>query len=173
MNQQPPRPLSIAVTVIQHEDAILMIQRQNPPYAGYWSIPGGKIEGHEDLRAAACRETLEETGLHARFVRYAGLVSEHLVRDGEISMHFMLHLCVLEVQSREVVESEEGPLRWFSREELHKEDAGIIPSDLLMLDELVEHPTRRYFFCELTEDEEGKLRLTKLELDEQGDAIAT
>lgn len=34
-------------------------------FPGWWSLFGGGLEGTEDLRLAACRELLEETGLTA------------------------------------------------------------------------------------------------------------
>ncbi|MBD3896440.1 NUDIX domain-containing protein [Halomonas sp. ML-15] len=57
--------MQAACAVIQREDgAILMIKRLNPPEAGLWSVPGGKVEPGESLPAAAAREAFEETGLH-------------------------------------------------------------------------------------------------------------
>lgn len=34
--------------------------------AGLWSVPGGRVEAHEPLRAACRREVFEETGLRIR-----------------------------------------------------------------------------------------------------------
>ncbi|MGY6564960.1 MAG: NUDIX domain-containing protein [Halomonadaceae bacterium] len=60
-----PRTIQAACTVIQRDDgAILMVKRLNPPEVGLWSVPGGKVEPGESLRAAAAREAFEETGLH-------------------------------------------------------------------------------------------------------------
>jgi 8-oxo-dGTP diphosphatase len=42
---------------------VLLIQRQNPPFAGRWAIPGGFVEPHEPLQDAARRELWEETGI--------------------------------------------------------------------------------------------------------------
>lgn len=41
-----------------------MVKRLHPPEAGLWSVPGGKVEPGESLRAAAAREAFEETGLY-------------------------------------------------------------------------------------------------------------
>ncbi|MGD1878152.1 MAG: NUDIX hydrolase [Kiloniellaceae bacterium] len=42
---------------------MLLVRRANPPQAGHWGFPGGKVEWGEDLAAAAVRELEEETGV--------------------------------------------------------------------------------------------------------------
>ena len=46
-------------------DEVLLIRRANPPRAGEWSLPGGRIEKGESETAAALRELAEETGVNA------------------------------------------------------------------------------------------------------------
>lgn len=59
-----PRPAVIAVLV--HEGRALLVRRANPPDAGLWGFPGGKIDYAETVREAALRELREETGIQAR-----------------------------------------------------------------------------------------------------------
>jgi acetyl-CoA carboxylase carboxyl transferase subunit beta len=47
----------------QGKPAVVLIQRANPPAAGTWSLPGGRVVSGERLEAALVREILEETGL--------------------------------------------------------------------------------------------------------------
>lgn len=44
---------------------VLLVRRAYPPFAGLWSLPGGKTEGAEAPREAARRELMEETGIEA------------------------------------------------------------------------------------------------------------
>lgn len=62
-----PRPAltTDAVVFIKSGDElkILLIQRKNPPFLGYWAFPGGFVEMNETLEESAARELREETGL--------------------------------------------------------------------------------------------------------------
>ena len=42
---------------------VLMIERADHPYKGYWALPGGFVNPDEDAEAAAWRELAEETGV--------------------------------------------------------------------------------------------------------------
>jgi len=53
--------VGVAVLVVA-DDALLMVQRQGS-YGGKWCIPCGHVEWGEEIRRAAQREMLEETGL--------------------------------------------------------------------------------------------------------------
>ena len=46
----------------------MLVRRANPPRAGTWGMPGGKIDRGETLFQAAARELAEETGLQATAV---------------------------------------------------------------------------------------------------------
>ncbi|MCO6450293.1 MAG: NUDIX hydrolase [Caldilineales bacterium] len=52
-----------ALTFLENDLRVLLIQRARPPHAGHWALPGGFVEPHEPLAKAAERELFEETGL--------------------------------------------------------------------------------------------------------------
>ena len=57
------RPEVAVGAVVIHDGRLLMIERAQPPGAGRWSLPGGRVEGGETLATALAREVREETGV--------------------------------------------------------------------------------------------------------------
>jgi 8-oxo-dGTP diphosphatase len=56
--------IGVAVLLRDVDGRVLLVQRGNgATRAGYWSIPAGYMDYGEEVRAAAARELLEETGL--------------------------------------------------------------------------------------------------------------
>ncbi len=48
---------------ILRDGKLLLYKRMKAPEAGFWNIPGGKVDHMEPTAAAAAREATEETGL--------------------------------------------------------------------------------------------------------------
>jgi ADP-ribose pyrophosphatase YjhB (NUDIX family) len=64
-----------AGAVVRRADGrLLVVRRALDPSRGLWSIPGGRAEPDEPLRAAAAREVLEETGLTVEIAAALGRV---------------------------------------------------------------------------------------------------
>ena len=41
--------IPIVITILEHQDQYLFIQRKNPPYEGLWSLVGGKVNVGEHI----------------------------------------------------------------------------------------------------------------------------
>jgi 8-oxo-dGTP diphosphatase len=66
---------------------LLLVRRANPPSAGLWSVPGGRVEPGEDDGAAVVRELREETGLDVSVGAFVGAVD----RDGPDGIVYEIH----------------------------------------------------------------------------------
>ena len=69
-------PLLAADAVILFGGGIVLIQRDRPPYAGCYALPGGFVEIGESVEAAAIREAREETGLEIELLGLVGVYSD-------------------------------------------------------------------------------------------------
>lgn len=58
------RPLLAVDVVIRRTDgSIVFVKRKNPPFKGFYALPGGFVEYEEKVEDAAIREVREETGI--------------------------------------------------------------------------------------------------------------
>jgi ADP-ribose pyrophosphatase YjhB (NUDIX family) len=71
------------------ERAILLIQRNQEPNRGYWTLPGGFVESEETAEAAVVREVQEETGLRCTI---AGLVGFRNRPDPDVNTSYAVFL---------------------------------------------------------------------------------
>ncbi|WP_289155094.1 NUDIX hydrolase [uncultured Salipiger sp.] len=87
----PPRPISATIAAVIRDNQVLLVRRANPPDAGRWGFPGGKIEHGETLFEAATRELAEETGISAEPLRVFTAVDafDHDA-TGSLRRHFIL-----------------------------------------------------------------------------------
>jgi 8-oxo-dGTP diphosphatase len=67
---------------------VLLVRRGHEPYAGRWSLPSGRAEPGEDVREAASREVLEETGLDVEVDELLGVVRR---QDAAGEFHYEIH----------------------------------------------------------------------------------
>lgn len=90
-SQGSVRPtVAVGGIALDERGRVLLIQRAQPPGAGLWTIPGGRVEPGESLARACARELREETGLEVE----VGPVVEVLDRMGHeagvLAYHFVI-----------------------------------------------------------------------------------
>ncbi|WP_349358391.1 NUDIX hydrolase [Stappia sp.] len=118
-------PIAATIAAVFHEERILLVRRANPPDAGRWGFPGGKIEAGEPIETAAVRELFEETGVRGQPRRVFTAV-DAFDRDetGRLHRHFVLIAVLCDwIGGRPVAGDDALEARWFRLDEL--DDAGL------------------------------------------------
>jgi 8-oxo-dGTP diphosphatase len=82
--------LSVSVAVVK-DGKVLLAQRVFAPYAGHYSLPGGRVERGETLQEAALRELKEEVQIEAKIIDFVDHV-ELCERDdtGNVLFHAVI-----------------------------------------------------------------------------------
>jgi len=140
-------PLAIVIAALIKDNKILLLKRIKGDYIGLLGLPGGKIEKHEHVSEAAVREILEESGIESEFRNHLGFVSEHLIENKNILQHFLLHICELEPKNMDIKNNIEGQLEWFNLNELENMKEKIIPSDYLIINNIIMNKEKIYYNC--------------------------
>jgi 8-oxo-dGTP diphosphatase len=68
-------PKVAAAVLVELDGQVLLTQRANEPFQGWWSLPAGFVNAREDPADAAVRECLEETGLIIEITGLAGVIA--------------------------------------------------------------------------------------------------
>lgn len=118
----PPRPIAATIAAVIRDGHVLLVRRANPPDAGRWGFPGGKIEQGETIENAAIRELLEETGVRAAPLRVFTAVDVFDRNDsGALNRHFILVAVLCRWTSGEPVAGDDAlEARWFHLEDLNQ-----------------------------------------------------
>jgi 8-oxo-dGTP diphosphatase len=74
VSSSAPPPVVAVGGIAVADQTLLLVQRAQPPQAGRWTIPGGRLEAGESVTEAVEREVLEETGLIVRCGAFVGWV---------------------------------------------------------------------------------------------------
>lgn len=120
------RPVPATIGVIFREGKVVLVRRANPPDAGRWGLPGGKIDFGESIAGAATREVLEETGITARAKSVLTALDVHDVREGRICQHFILVAVLCEWVDGEPRAGDDAlEARWFTPAELEAADLAL------------------------------------------------
>ncbi|WP_116132171.1 NUDIX hydrolase [Tropicimonas sp. IMCC34043] len=121
------RPIAATITVVIRDGRVLLVRRANPPDAGRWGFPGGKVERGETLFEAALRELAEETGVTAQALRIVTAVDafDH-APEGALRHHFILVAVLCRWTAGEPVASDDAlDARWIALEGLATADLAL------------------------------------------------
>lgn len=89
----PPahHPIPAVIAVVFRGGEVLLVRRANPPDAGLWGFPGGKIDRGETIEQAAERELFEETSVTGKARRVVtALDAFDRSPTGLLRHHFLL-----------------------------------------------------------------------------------
>lgn len=142
--------IPVVVAGIMRYEHILLLKRQKKPFRGMWSLPGGKIALNEFVNDAVKREVFEETKLELTSIEFLGVVSELLRENKRIIKGHLINVFLAKVNTSQVIDSNEGPLKWFTRDEIEENKKQIIPTDLLIILKMV-YPNKTGLYISLVE----------------------
>ncbi|MHA1282773.1 MAG: NUDIX domain-containing protein [Promethearchaeota archaeon] len=74
----PPKTplLTVDAVILYDNDNIVLIKRKNPPYQGYFALPGGFVDIGETVENACIREAKEETNIDVKIIKLIGVFSD-------------------------------------------------------------------------------------------------
>ena len=116
-----PGPVLGVSTVVQREDAVLLVKRAKPPFEEVWAFPGGKVEFGESLKAAARREVLEETGLDVEIeeqIDRAEILQGHETAGVDAYHYVLIVFAARYIGGEPTAGDDASEARWFRAEEL-------------------------------------------------------
>lgn len=120
----PLRAVPAVIGVVLRERDVLLVRRANPPDAGHWGFPGGKIEPGESIENAIVREIAEETTLDVEALDvFTALDSFDHDAAGRVRQHFVM-VAVLCKWLRGTPAAGDDALEahWFDLGELERDD---------------------------------------------------
>jgi 8-oxo-dGTP diphosphatase len=139
----PSSPIVACGAVLLKGDHILLVQRKNPPQAGFWSVPGGVVKLGEPIGQAAARELLEETGIMASPVKVI-YTADYIEKDahGAVQFHYVL-IDILMEEPHGVLQPADDALQaaWIPLAEAERPD--IVPSVKQLMAFLLQNDSRQ------------------------------
>jgi ADP-ribose pyrophosphatase YjhB (NUDIX family) len=120
MSEPVPR-LGCGALILRDDGRILLVQRRRPPEAGYWGLPGGKVDFMEAVEDAVRREVAEETGLIIRLGRLLCVI-DHFEPEMDPPQHWVAPVWLAQVEGPGAARLMEphalSGLDWFDRSAL-------------------------------------------------------
>ncbi len=118
MENKRPK-VGVGVIVIK-DDKILLGKRKNAHGEGTWSFPGGHLEFNESWEGCALRETMEETGIKIKNIRFGAVTNDifQIEEKHYITIFMLADYSFGEVKTMEPEKCEQWG--WFEWDDLPK-----------------------------------------------------
>lgn len=116
-NSDPEPAIGVAGIVFNRHGQVLLIQRDQPPAQGLWSIPGGKLEASEPMVEACKREVKEETGLNIEVNQIVAVVERRIENFHYVIIDFLAELVDHDLATP-IAQSDVADARWVDVEKL-------------------------------------------------------
>ena len=113
MDATPKHSVSVAGVVVDAQDRVLVIRRQDN---GHWEAPGGVLELDESFEEGVRREVFEETGVHVEVERLTGVYKN--VTRGIVALVFRCHATGSLIGH---ATDEASAVRWMTTDEVRRE----------------------------------------------------
>ena len=106
----------IASSCVIDNNKILMVQENKSDIQGLWDLPGGKVKINEDIKQAAIRETLEETGYNIDLDNI--LLIQNYITNRGVLLIIYFYATLSDPRQVEYRKSEISNVKWFTLEEI-------------------------------------------------------
>lgn len=99
--------------ILNKKNEILLMKRKKNPEAGYWSIPGGRVDFLEQIEKTIKREILEELGVESEIISLLG-ITDHIILEKKT--HWVSPCYLMRITKgvpRNVEPDKHAQIKWF------------------------------------------------------------
>lgn len=109
---------SVYVLLRQREKALFVLRENTGFKDGEYTVPSGHVEAGETFRQAACREVLEEVGVHIRPDDLTYLLTVHRRATSDTRIDVWFEAATWTGEPTNVESDKHAAITWLSTEEL-------------------------------------------------------
>ncbi len=105
--------VGVGAIILNENKEILLLLRKRHPEAGYWSIPGGKVELFETIEDTIKREVKEELNLETEIIELMGVTNHIVLEEGVhwVAPTFLVRILSGQIKNMEPEKHQD--IKWF------------------------------------------------------------